>query len=513
MKKMRLFGDVWTGKTTSYVEGCYDYYGARVLCEKTKKKDALVEVMKDVNEDTEFLISKSEYENENKVVALCCYESGEILTKKDLNEYNELFVTTGDFAISRDVVKYADYVQCGGCGKYFSMYRSDGIESDWGNYFCDECAESGHFVRQCSDCGKWFDISCAERTGMEGENENGDYVWYCDECSENYDYCDDCGRIIHNDEAWYEGDGVFCHECHEDRYGEDSAHNGNDTPIRSYHYAGSETDYGMHWLGSAERYENPLLGVELEIDLGGEDEDNAIIFRNIMGEDHCVICHDGSLRRGMEIISCPANYQNHKNLKWKELMEKALELGYRSHDPGTCGLHVHIDREFFKNHRTMTMEEIEGAFFIVLRNNIDWLKTFCRRKTWTYCEINGTEDTDDPMVNKIGKISTMGKYDEVWNKKFKKTNFNRYQAINFSRSDTIEFRLFRGTLKYSTFIASLQLVYMFAQLIKECDKLEDVMSIDFDSFVNMAKYNNIGVFYEFLDYCKDLGLIEEETGF
>ena len=34
----------------------------------------------------------------------------------------------------------------------------------------------------------------------------------------------------------------------------------------------------------------------------------------------------------------------------------------------------------------------------------------------------------------------------------------RYVAVTLVNSDTIEFRLFRGTLRYKTFIATLQLV-------------------------------------------------------
>ena len=35
----------------------------------------------------------------------------------------------------------------------------------------------------------------------------------------------------------------------------------------------------------------------------------------------------------------------------------------------------------------------------------------------------------------------------------------RYVAVNLENYETIEFRLFRGTLRYETFIATLQLVH------------------------------------------------------
>ena len=39
-----------------------------------------------------------------------------------------------------------------------------------------------------------------------------------------------------------------------------------------------------------------------------------------------------------------------------------------------------------------------------------------------------------------------------------KSDYNRYVAVNLCNSQTIEFRLFRGTLKLNTILATLQLV-------------------------------------------------------
>ncbi len=39
-----------------------------------------------------------------------------------------------------------------------------------------------------------------------------------------------------------------------------------------------------------------------------------------------------------------------------------------------------------------------------------------------------------------------------------KYSYNRYSCVNLTPSETIEFRIFRGTLKYNTIIATLQLV-------------------------------------------------------
>ena len=43
-------------------------------------------------------------------------------------------------------------------------------------------------------------------------------------------------------------------------------------------------------------------------------------------------------------------------------------------------------------------------------------------------------------------------------RKAKDKHMGRYVAVNLSNISTIEFRMFRGTLRYGTFIATLQLV-------------------------------------------------------
>ena len=48
--------------------------------------------------------------------------------------------------------------------------------------------------------------------------------------------------------------------------------------------------------------------------------------------------------------------------------------------------------------------------------------------------------------------------------KAKKGNNGRYAAVNLMNWATIEFRLFRGTLKYNTLIATLELVNAISDL-------------------------------------------------
>ena len=57
---------------------------------------------------------------------------------------------------------------------------------------------------------------------------------------------------------------------------------------------------------------------------------------------------DGSLDCGMELVTHPMTLQYHmEQMPWKNVLRKAVGLGYLSHRTTTCGLHVHISRAAF----------------------------------------------------------------------------------------------------------------------------------------------------------------------
>ena len=72
----------------------------------------------------------------------------------------------------------------------------------------------------------------------------------------------------------------------------------------------------------------------------------------------------------------------------------------------------------------------------------------------------------------------------------------RYVAVNLLNYDTIEFRIFRGTLKHKTFIATLQLVahicklaaLMFDEDFEKMSWLDFVITIDPDEMPELIEY-------------------------
>ena len=70
------------------------------------------------------------------------------------------------------------------------------------------------------------------------------------------------------------------------------------------------------------------------------------------------------------------------------------------------------------------------------------------------------------------KYATISNTSEETYKKAKDKRLGRYTAVNLENSDTIEFRLFRGTLRYTTFIAALQLVNQICNTAIELNNTE-----------------------------------------
>ena len=73
--------------------------------------------------------------------------------------------------------------------------------------------------------------------------------------------------------------------------------------------------------------------------------------------------------------------------------------------------------------------------------------------------------------------------------KAKKGNNGRYAAVNLCNYSTIEFRLFRGTLKYNTFIATLELVNLIVEtaIYSSEDELQKLSWSEFVSRINESE--------------------------
>ena len=306
---------------------------------------------------------------------------------------------------------------CTDCGEEFPK---DELYPFSGELLCLDCLEAKTVL--CSCCGDriWRD----DDAGSENQP-------LCQNCFDRYyERCSDCNELISRDNAMYRSDTPYCQECYLALCDNDAIHDFyfKPTPI---------------FYGNGKRF----FGVELEIDGAGEDSDNAAEILHIANaEQPLAYCkHDGSLDEGFEIVTHPMTLDFHlHSMPWERIVEEAKKLGYTSHQAGTCGLHVHVNRTAFGSTESTQDAAIARVLFF-FEKFWDELLKFSRR---TQGQLNqwaawyGYKDQPKEILDHAKSGRHAG----------------RYTAVNLTNADTVEFRMFRGTLKYNTLIATLELL-------------------------------------------------------
>ena len=305
-------------------------------------------------------------------------------------------------------------IYCSHCGE---IIEGDDYDTIYGEPICQECVD--RYTTICDRC---------EEIVWDDDIHSDESTCLCHRCFENYyTRCEECDSIVHNDDAYEYDDCYYCYDCYQNIR--------KNAAIHEYSYKPEPIFYGDSHL---------YFGVELEIDGAGKDDDYAEELLDIanMREDHVYIKTDGSLDDGMEIVTHPMSLEYHKQFCWERIMKKAVYLGYRSHQTSTCGLHIHVNRDSLGLDRDEQDEVISRILYFVEHHWNEMLK-FSRRSEYAmnrWAARYGYENSPKAIMDKAKK------------------NYGRYVAVNLCNYHTIEFRLFRGTLKYNTLIATLELV-------------------------------------------------------
>lgn len=290
----------------------------------------------------------------------------------------------------------------------------------------------------CLSCLDTHTLLCSRYgTRLWSDDNNGTAETpLCQSCYEEYyATCCQCGSLIQESEMYYDPSDDFeerpyCSACYHTRR--------QNRCIHDYYYKPEPIFHGK-----GPRY----FGVELEMDGGGESADHAATLLSIANRDgrHAYIKHDGSLDDGLEIVTHPMSlaYQLHQ-MPWGELCKKAAALGYRSHKAGTCGLHVHISRLALGTTEQQQEYAIARTLYFFEKHWEELLKFSCRtpRQLERWAARYGYREQPLEILDHAKKGDHAG----------------RYTCINLINSDTVEFRIFRGTLKKNTIFATLQLL-------------------------------------------------------
>jgi hypothetical protein len=198
---------------------------------------------------------------------------------------------------------------------------------------------------------------------------------------------------------------------------------------------------------------------------------------------------DGSLSsQGYETISQPFTmnwFKENKDL-FEKMFATMVDMGARSHDTSTCGFHVHFGKHFFGNELNKCVDRLVFLF----EKYKPQLEVFSRRKNFNWCHFP-SEMVDEPVE--------WSKLDEV--KKLDKYRFEgHHSAINLENYDTIEIRIFRGTLNFNTYCATLELVNNIMHYVKDKSD-EEVEKGRFEDILNFLPTEYLK------QYCLDRNII------
>lgn len=230
--------------------------------------------------------------------------------------------------------------------------------------------------------------------------------------------------------------------------------------IHTYNYIPDK--YVKHYMDNENPATTLLLGVEIEV--GGNDVEfdksvkNDVVKNSIQimngsdsdKEDLIYSTHDGTVQIELDTMPCSLEFHKQK-MNYKELFKYLDSYGYKGHDCKDAGLHIHANRDYLGKTKFQQQLVISKILYIIEKFNDE----FCvigRRNTY-YSQFVGDRAKDDTALNLFSKYTKEGKR----------------AALNLVHKDTIEFRMFKSTLKYETFMLTLEFVKDIIDFAKNTD--------------------------------------------
>ena len=346
---------------------------------------------------------------------------------EEINDYTEEL----EQKLADNNIDYEIGYICDDCGEFVKEFDEYDVYSNNGNKYkiCNNCITNSNAYFRCDHCGTWY-----ERETVYSYTTVNDAT-ICQSCKDDYYvYCNDCEELFHEDDVIYnDRDGYYyCTICYDNHT--------HASELYSYH---SFNNWQPHKTTS-EPEPAFYIGHELEIDEANE-QDEAV--EMISTELNGVCMHDGSLSEdGIEFISHPLSYKYMLSLedKYRNVFDRLVNLGYRSHNTSSCGLHFHVTRPQnpdIIDRIILFMETYKEEIIKISRRNTNELSS------WANFISDRVYDVDEKEIKSIDFI------------KKHKGNYNRYMALNLTNANTIEFRFFKGTLNYDTFMADFEFIY------------------------------------------------------
>lgn len=346
---------------------------------------------------------------------------------------------------------YEQFCSCQDCGQV--MRRDDAIftydNRDHEIIVCENCADS--YIEQCYGCADYININHDEHFYTH------DGYTICQRCYlDDYFTCDRCYEIFDRNSQFggINDNGIYCQDCWIEQGGRQIHHKDQVDPQEQDQRV--QYDYGTKIKPKlkkriTEQETKEYIGVELQLQNDNRDAEETTKFIDEVSKNRKLICKaDGSLDSayGVQINTFPCTYNYHlKSFGWQQVFKVINE--YNMTDISNAGLHFHISKNNF------SADEQKALDYFV--NN-------CSRTL-------GTIGGRDYSQNTYCKAKPDKKEDQ-WGQ-----NSNRYQAVNFQNTNTIQLRFPAATADYNEFKKRLRMVHNICKIVK-LFSFDDIKTLD-----------------------------------
>lgn len=180
---------------------------------------------------------------------------------------------------------------------------------------------------------------------------------------------------------------------------------------------------------------------------------------------------DGSVSNGFEMVTGWTGLDVHKRQLAALSTVPSMTKGCISHNSSRCGLHVHVSKA------GMTpLHALKLFYWVNAYDNRDFMERIARRRNNGFATYRGnpyeTGVTQSEAFSYLKQFKSNNRHSfhdikvssdkatELKEQMIMLLHGTRYSALNFHNKNTVEFRLFQGTLRYESVMAALEFAYI-----------------------------------------------------
>ena len=294
------------------------------------------------------------------------------------------------------------------------------------------------------------------------------------------------GGVPLPDEDLLDTEAVWCGVCSRptnktltvtDRYGKkikicSSCYDSAAYLIFDYTYTPDELIY---YKTEKDKRTTLYMGIELEVEITNQSKANPILSSL---PEFIFPKNDSSIANGFEIVSHPATYEwlleNKK--KWDSILNLHI-MGCRSYNTNTCGMHIHLSKVAFDQwHLYKFLHFMYNPANVSFITHLSQRLTMENIKQWSAFD-NSLTVIKEKAVQRI----QVG---------------DRHTAVSLCRRNTVELRIFKGTLYPEHFWKNIEFAHALYNFSKDYSKFNMIWAVFLDYIkTNKNYYPNL---YKFL---------------